>query len=176
MTRTHRGAKRWPVPSFFQIFWTVFSIAVGFALWKGGPPERLGAAVLLAMAVIQPMAHLVLPLRFDRFDVVGFVVDLMAFVGMTAIALYADRMWPLWTAALQLLACAAHVVRLLSIDIRLLTYGTMKGWPTFAALFVLVVGTAMHRRRLRRRGSDPSWAIWLPPPFWMRSMERSSSG
>lgn len=159
---------------YYVIFHAMFVASVGFAFWKGGPPERLGAAVLVAMAVIQPIAHLVTPLRFHKVDTAGLTVDLMAFAGMAVIALYADRKWPLWTAALQLLACAAHLVRILSIKVEPLVYGTMKAAPTFAVLFVLVIGTEMHRRRLRRHGADPSWVTSYPPPSWMRSMDRSS--
>ena len=160
----------------FVIFQTMLVLSVGFAFYKGGPPERFGAAVLVAMAVIQPLANLITPLRFSKVDLAAFTVDLMAFAGMTVIALYADRKWPLWTAALQLLACAAHLVRILSIKVEPLVYGTLKAAPTFAVLCVLVIGTEMHRRRLLRHGVDQSWAKSLPQPFWMRSRDRSSKG
>ena len=158
----------------YVIFQVMLVTSVGFAFWKGGHPERLGAAMLVAMAVIQQAAYLVAPPRFEKFDPAGLTVDLMAFAGMTAIALYADRKWPLWTAALQLLACAAHLVRILSIKVEPLVYGTMKAAPTFAVICVLIIGTEMHRRRLRRHGADPSWVTSYPPPSWMRSMDRSS--
>jgi hypothetical protein len=162
------------VVPFYVIFLSVLAVSTSFALWKGGPPERLGAAVLIAMAVVQIAAHQLIPGRFDNVDPAGFTVDLMGFVGMTVIALYADRIWPLWTAALQLLACAAHVVRLLSIEVEPLVYGTMKSGATFVVLFLLMIGTAMHQYRVRRHGADPSWTMSLPPPFWMRSKGQSS--
>lgn len=148
--------------------------SVGFAFWKGGPPERLCAAVLVAMYVIQMAAILVVPRRFEKFDPTGLAVDLMAFAAMTAIALCADRKWLLWTAALQLLACGAHLVRILSIKVEPLVYGIMKSGPTVAVICILVLGTEMHRRRLRRNGVDPSWVTSLPPPSWMRLRNRSS--
>ena len=158
----------------YMIFQATLVLSVGFAFWKGGPPERLCAAVIVAMAVIQPIAHLVIPTRFDKIDIVNLTIDLMAFAGMTAIALFADRKWPSWTAALQLLACAAHFVRILSIKVEPLVYATMTVGPTFAVFCILVIGTEMHRRRLQRLGVDPSWATSLPPPSWMRLRDRSS--
>lgn len=168
------GAKCPGMPYLYAIFVATLFLGVGFALLKGGTPERLVAAIIVAMTIIQPIAHLVIPKQFSNVDIAGVTVDLMAFVGITVIALFADRKWPLWSAALQLLACVAHLVRMISIKVEPLVYATLKATPTVAVICVLIIGTEMHRRRLLRHGVDQSWAKLLPQPFWMRSRDRSS--
>lgn len=153
-------------------FWVVLLFAVPFALWKGGTPERLAAAVLAAMTVIGVTAHRFIPIRYDHVDAAALTVDLLGFIGMTAIALYADRSWPLWTAALQLLSSMSHLIRFTSGTVEQLVYSWVKSLPTFLVLLILIGGTILHRRRLRRFGTDPSWRLSLPPPSWTRSIER----
>ena len=160
------------VPPLYLVFWAVLLFAVGFAMWKGGAPERLTAAVLVAMTLVQVTAHRVIPLRFDEVDVPAMIVDLWAAVGLTVIALYADRTWPLWTAALQLLSSMSHLIRISSDEIEMLVYGWVKSLPTFGVLLILILGTTLHRRRIRQHGSDRSWRMSLPPPHWMRLIER----
>lgn len=151
-------------------------LSAGFAFWKGGQPERLCATVLVAMYVIQTGAVLVIPRRFNQFDPTGLAMDLVSFLAISVIALFADRKWLLWAAALQLLACGAHLVRIISIKVEPLVYGTMKSGPTIAVLCILAFGTEMHRRRLRRNGVDPSWVTSLQSPSWIRSKDRSLKG
>lgn len=153
-------------------FWAVLLFAVPFALWRGGPPERLVAAILAAMTVMSVAAHRVIPIRYDQVDAPALTVDLFGFVGMTAIALYADRSWPLWTAALQLLSSMSHLIRFTSTGVEQLVYSWVKSLPTFLALVILIVATLMHRRRLGRNGTDRSWRMSLPPPSWTRSIKR----
>ena len=162
------------MPDLQTIFMAILVISIGFAVWQGGSPERWGAAVVSAMLLTQLAGRTSIPRRFDAVDLAGFGVDLLGFVGMTVIALHADRKWPLWTAALQLLCCLVHLVRIFSIKVEPFVYGTMKTVPTFLVLIILIVATVCHLRRVRRNGHDPSWVTSLPPPSWMRSESRSS--
>jgi len=164
------------MPDLQTIFMAVLVISIGFAGWRGGSPERWGAAVITAMLLSQLAGRIFIPRRFDAVDLAGFGVDLLGFVGMTIIALHADRKWPLWTAALQLLSCMAHLVRIFSIKVEPFVYGTMKTAPTFLVLVILIAATINHLRRVRRDGHDPSWATSLPPPPWIRSERPSSRG
>ena len=162
------------MPDLQTIFMAILVISVGFAAWQGGSPERWGAAVITAMLLTQLAARTFIHRTFDVVDLAGFSVDVLGFAGMTAIALHADRKWPLWTAALQLLSCMAHLVRIFSIKVEPFVYGTLKTAPTFLVLVILIVATICHLRRVRRNGHDHSWVTSLPPPLWMRSESRSS--
>ena len=162
------------MPDLQTIFMATLVISVGFATWQGGSPERWGAVVITAMLITQLAARTFISRRFDAVDLAGFSVDLRGFAGMTVIALHAKRKWPLWTAALQLLSCVAHLVRIFSIKVEPFVYGTMKTAPTFLELVILIAATISHLLRVRRNGHDPSWVTSLPPPSWMRSESLSS--
>lgn len=141
-------------------FFLLLAVAVPFALWKGGAPERTGAAIILLMWFLQASAEHFLPSGFRTVDPVSLLTDLVGFLGFGFLALQARRIWPLWAAALQILSLSAHFARWADIHVPPLVYAVMRGAPTFGAMIAILAGTALHLLRLRRRGCDPSWQDW----------------
>lgn len=87
--------------------WTVLMLAVsGFALWRGGWPERL-------VAVANVLASLASGLAENRRDFIDpqwgvMVIDVLFLALLLWLALRSDRHWPMWAAAFQLLAVVTH--------------------------------------------------------------------
>ncbi len=134
---------------------------------EGGAPERLCAGVISAMFAIQFVGLLATDNRYDQIDPISLSVDLLGLSGMTAIALFANRIWPLWTSAMQLLSCTSHLGREVSGKVEPLVYAVLKTGPTFVVLIILLLGTLLHWRRQRKFAQDPSWIASFRPPEWM---------
>lgn len=137
--------------------------AVVLSAWVwGGGPERALAGVLAWLASADLALHAVAP--GARFIATGhFVIDLVAALGAIAIALIANRMYPLWFAAFQLIAVLAHVARDLAPGVATLAYRLLSTGPSYFQIFLLAGGIWRHRRRLREYGPYRSWRNFSSP-------------
>jgi len=86
-----------------------------------------------------------------------FVIDLWAFLTMTWVALKANRGWPLWISATQLIVVIAHFAKLFEIDEARRSYWVMTQVPAVVQLVVLIIGTYAHVSRQRRIGRYAAW-------------------
>lgn len=141
-------------------FLIVLVLSITLAAWRGGPPEKWGAATLTAMTAVQVVGIVAIGWRLGKIDLVALTVDLVGFAAFTAIALFARRVWPLWASALQLFSLTTHFVRASDFPIHPIVYWLMKSAPTFGICLILIAATHLHRRRLIRDGGDPSWTVW----------------
>jgi len=92
-------------------------LSILFAARKGDEPERMVAIILVATFVFDIANHLIFgdPTWFE-VNPGHFVIDLWAFLTMTWVALKANRGWPLWISATQLIVVIAHFAKLFEID------------------------------------------------------------
>lgn len=133
------------------LFLTAAIPACGYAWLRGGAPERLTA--LLVMIAIT--ATTVLPTASYRQVVWPLLaVDGALLIGLVAIALFADRFWPLFLAAVQLLAVAVHGVRAYDESILPTVYARLGGELGYMVVGILAVGTWRHWRR----GPECDWS------------------
>jgi hypothetical protein len=86
-----------------------------------------------------------------------FVIDLWAWLTLTWVALNANRAWPLWVSATQLIVVTAHFAKLFEFDEARRSYFLMTQAPGLAQLVVLIIGTYAHVARQRRIGRYPAW-------------------
>ena len=129
------------------------------AAWRGGAPERLAAAAMLSATVATSLTNLQVALPFREVQWPLVWIDAVLFVALFAIALMANRFWPLWVAALQCVALAAHAARAFDPGILPLAYWWVVGKLSYPMLFLLMVGTERHYRRRRGGARDPAWSI-----------------
>ncbi|MEA3031701.1 MAG: hypothetical protein QOG13_3026 [Sphingomonadales bacterium] len=139
------------------VFFAIFFAACGYALWRGGAPERAVAACFLVAGLATPLLDLPQVQRFYSVAIGVFAIDLLLLAALLAIALRADRFWPMLVASLQAIIIIAHLVKFANPELIRRAYAMMIALWTYPQLLLLVAGTVRHRRRLRRNGTDSSW-------------------
>ena len=133
-------------------------LSILFAARKGDEPERMVAIILVATFVFDIANHLIFgdPTWFE-VNPGHFVIDLWAFLTMTWVALKANRGWPLWISATQLIVVMAHFAKLLEIDEARRSYWIMTQLPQLAQFVGLIMGTWAHVLRQQRIGRYAAW-------------------
>src|SRR5438128_172841 len=132
-----------------------------YAMLRGGAPERIGASVLLIGSALTFIAVSAPPIRYGRVEIGIFLVDAAALVAFIAIALRAERHWPLWVAGLQVVGTTAHAVKLVDPTIIRWAYAWVLAFWSYPMLLLIASGTWNHQRRLARFGADKSWSSSL---------------
>ncbi len=122
-------------------------IACGFALWKGGKPERIGGVAMLLAWIIQPFT-------VDTKDwldpqYAAFATDAPLLAVLVWLALRGDRWWPMWASAFQFLGMLMAVIIAVDPRVRPLAYMTAVGLWSYLTVIALVVGTWREARRKR---------------------------
>ncbi len=80
------------------------------------------------------------------------IIDAALLVAFVVILLKADRYWPMWVAALQLLTMGIHAVRWFDPSLLPAAYHHLVVWLGYPVLGGIAVGTWRHDRRER---ADP---------------------
>lgn len=130
-----------------------------YALARGGPPERIVGGALLAAYAATILSYSGLAERFYRIELAVFAVDAILLLVLTAVALRADRGWPLVLAGLQLDTVGAHLLKLFDVEMIRVTYALMIAVWSYPMIAALAVGTWRHRQRLKIQGYDRAWSL-----------------
>ena len=146
------------------VFNPFYVVACLFALVRGGPPERIGALILVAdfelsLFVVGPMSH-----RFSGVEWPMFGVDFAAFAALYLLSILSARYWPIWMAALQGCVALSHLVGFRR-DIIAWAYGTTVASWSYLLLAILAIATWRHIRRRAQFGIDPAWSWQLPEAY-----------
>jgi hypothetical protein len=137
---------------------TLYATASLYALWRGGPPERFAAKIIIVWMMVDLSYHLIFgPSGFVEVDPAHLLIDGLEMAALIFLALRANRIWPVWAAAAQVMTFSAHVVALIDPGGMTLAYWAMVQLPLYIQLFALVCGAAFHARRFRRIGHYRSW-------------------
>lgn len=140
----------------------VFNIALlavcGFALLRGGAPERL-VALLLTAAALASLVSGSLDFRFSDVERDLLIIDIALLTALIPIALRANRFWPMWLTSLHTIAVAVHGVRAYLPELPDWTYSRAVSLIAYPMLLILFVGAQRHHARARMRGSEPSWSV-----------------
>ncbi|HEY0043539.1 MAG TPA: hypothetical protein VGB62_03210 [Allosphingosinicella sp.] len=143
-----------PVPVFFAML----ALCCGYAWFKGGAPERAGAAIFALAALLSTAMVSGRPARFGSVELGVFAVDVAMLLALLVLALRAERFWPLWVTALQVIGTAGHTVKLADPRVFPLAYAIVLALWSYPMLILLAFGTWNHQRRLTRSGADKSWS------------------
>ncbi|MGV1682348.1 hypothetical protein [Sphingopyxis sp. NJF-3] len=142
------------------LFLAFLLAAIGFAAWRGGGPERAMAAIALGLVGADGILHRYIPVEFATLDVGHLAIDVFGVAATATLALCAHRFWPMIAAVLHILPLMAHMSRALDMTLHPAAYLTMQVAASWLVPPLLILATWRHQRRLRRRGSDPSWHAW----------------
>lgn len=136
-------------------YWILLLAVSAYAFARGRFDERGAAVICIAATVGTMLVHSPVTERFSNVEVGVLVVDVLALLAFTAIALRTDRFWPLWVAGLQLTTTMAHVLK--AIDLHLLpqAYAAAARLWVYPIFLIIVVGTwrGSHRREVEREPS-----------------------
>jgi uncharacterized membrane-anchored protein len=134
----------------------------GYAAWRGGQPERFVAIMFL---IAFPLgAFLNAKFRSQGIQIGSFSVDVAMLILLLAIALKANRYWPMGMVAMQLLEVVGHLLKLADPRMMPLLYWISSVMWAYPMLILLALGTLRHRNRIRRLGPESSWSSSSPPP------------
>lgn len=136
----------------------VLLVCCGYAFWRGGPPERIGATIFVAAVVLTRVAVSGAATRFSSIEAGILFVDVATLVALLALALRANRFWPLWVTALQTIGATAHAVKLADPEVIRWAYAFALAFWSYPMLFLLALGTWNHQKRLAKYGVDKSWS------------------
>lgn len=148
------------------------AILLGVAIWRwGAGPERWLIGVFLTTMILP--IYVIWSLQLGAAEIgpyagVLFLIDVIAAAAYTAIALNANRNYPLWIAGFQLVSVVAHVVRSVIDTVSPFAYAVLIIGPSYGALVVLAVGFLRHIQRERRFGEYREWRNTPPGLRWLR--------
>ena len=129
-----------------------------YIFWRGGAPERAGILIAIIASIASNLAILAsVGLRFQQVEIGVFVVDLVTMGAFLALALYADRFWPLWVAGIHLVGLATHAAMLLSPTVVPWVYAWIQAFWAYPIVVLMVIGAVRHQKWLSRYGADNSW-------------------
>lgn len=128
-----------------------------YAFVRGGTPERIGAtiflaAALLSLAVAEPQGS-----RFDSVELGVLMVDLAVLAGFMMLALKANRFWPIWMSGMQAVQVLSHFAIAANATVIPWAYWNAQTLWSYPMLGLLAAAAAWHQTRLRTLGADPSW-------------------
>jgi len=125
---------------------------------RGGAPERMAAIIISVWIGIDAVnVTLFGSSNFDGADPFEVVLDSSELVAMGWLALRANRMWPLWAAAAQLICVSGHAAAIIEPGGMRRAYWAMTQLPQYIQLTALLLGAAAHARRERQVGPYRSW-------------------
>lgn len=153
------------------IFIAVLLVALGYAAWRGGAPERVMVGIAILMVLLDRLLVSTGQVEYHAVDWGYLAIDLIGSTATIALALLAHRFWPMIVAVLHVLPLLAHISRGLDVSMNPVAYLTMQVASSWLLPPLLILATWRHQQRLRRNGSDPSWHV-----FWRPSSRTTASG
>jgi len=124
-----------------------------YALWAGGWPERVGAAVYALSVAATHLALLMHSQMWLNLEAGVFIVDAVTFFIFILIALRADRFWPLWVSAFLGLGVLGHLAKLMMPDTFWRAYAFALTIWSYPILALIALGTFLHWKRRKRAGA-----------------------
>lgn len=142
---------------------------LGCAGWKlytrrngatSGEPELYAVLNELIAFLLAGILYSEAPPIFSGVDFTALLVDVIAAIGLFAIALNANRIWPLIAAAAQFVGLFSHFSRAMQISIDPMAYSLLRTLPSAIVLGCILIGFIGHFQRYRKYGYDYDWIDW----------------
>lgn len=130
----------------------------GYAIWKGGKPERWAGAAFLLAAAATLLMNLPRQAHFQSLEVEVLVIDAALLALLIFLALRANRYWPLWMVAIHASTVAVHFAKLVNPSLVWPLYATAAQISSIPMQLLIAWATMRHQRRLRSFGSDRPWS------------------
>jgi hypothetical protein len=121
------------------------TLTCGYALWRGGGPERLASSALLLDWYAAPLMENHGDLQHAQMAV--FAMDGVVTLVLLLIALRTDRFWPLWVTAFQILELLMHLAMLIDHKVYGRAYFIGIEISSYLMLIALAIGTYLETPR-----------------------------
>lgn len=144
------------------IFVGLLIATCAYAFSRGGAPERVGAGIFAVGCILTVVVASVPLIRFRAVEAGMLMVDIATFIAFVALALKANRFWPIWVSALLGVGVVGHLAKLLSPQVIPWAYQVALTIWSYPILLLVCFGTRAHQQRLKRTGADPSWTTSSP--------------
>ena len=136
-------------------YWIVLIAVTAYAFARGRLDERCAAAICIAATIGTRLVHSPLSNRFSSVEVGVLVVDGLALLAFTVIALRSERFWPLWVAGLQLTTTLAHLLKAVELDLMPQVYAAAARFWVYPIFLIIVIGTTRsHQRALTDKRNE----------------------
>jgi len=129
----------------------------GYAMWRGGQPERFVAALFLIAFVAGTFINKV-GYHWQGLQLGSFAIDVTMLALLLVIAFRANRFWPIGIAAMQLLQVMGHLLKLADPRMLPLLYWISSVMWAYPMLVLLWLGTIRHHNRVKKFGPERSWS------------------
>lgn len=136
----------------------VLLVTAAVALRRGAGPEKACSAVLVIVLWLGDLLNHALASspNFNTVETGHLVLDSIGFALLLTVALYANRIYPLWMAVTQGMVVLTHFAEEAARSAPL-AYSILSLAPSYLLLALLVGGLAAHIRRSARYGRYRSW-------------------
>ncbi len=139
------------------LFNAVLLSAFVYAVRRGGLPERWAAGMMVAAAIATFALPSIPRVSFFELEWQRVAIDLALLVGLLIIMSAADRFWPTYCAALQLVTVMTHGVRAYDPLVLAQVYWNLSSWLAYPVIAILAAGVWRHSRREAVTGPEYDW-------------------
>lgn len=127
------------------VFLAMLMAALGYALKRGQWAERAGVSTIVLGSVLSAIAaHSTAMWHSPETGI--FVIDVFVLLTFVTIMARSDRFWPLWITALQIVAVATHIARIVEPQTIPLAYAVAEQLWAYPMLAIITVATIRNRR------------------------------
>lgn len=128
------------------IYLAALLLVCGYALWRGGRPERQGALIMIFGSLLSIPAAAAVHSLWSRPELGLLIVDAIVFALLVALSLRSDRFWPLWMTGFHATSVAIHLATMTELVVVSKAYALAQGFWAYPMLAALLVGALNHRR------------------------------
>ena len=140
------------------LFLVLMTLCCGYALLRGGAPERVAAGLQIgAFAFTISVHRLFEGAAFLVTSVGTAAIDAMLLVALITLAWRSTRFWPLWIAGWQLAAIVAHLAKLVDPAMMPAGYAIQAQIWAYPMLLATTAGAWRHHSRVVAGDIDPPW-------------------
>ncbi|KQN39334.1 hypothetical protein ASG37_07055 [Sphingomonas sp. Leaf407] len=148
---------------FALLFWAVFLGVNGYAAWRGGRPERIGAAINVIGCIATLVVRLLSASAWLPAALSVLTIDFAVAAGFFWLAVRTTRFWPVWAFGFTLANLLVSIAAALLPAVAPFVYHTGLGLYAYLAFAALALGTMQLPRDagpVLRNGFRSSW---MPP-------------
>ncbi len=121
--------------------WTVLAVTCGYAVLRGGRPERFGVLINVVGSVVSLVVRLFFASAWLPAALSILAIDIAVAVGFFWLATTTTRFWPIWAFGFALSNLLMSVAGALLPRTELFVYHTGLGIYAYLALGALALGT-----------------------------------